>query len=85
MHAALTQGAATDPDKFARYRASFRTVFDRFAVHPTKARHPYAVTPYARLSVIMGIELFPKMRSAEEMLAEQGRTMPFSANGTVPI
>jgi len=50
-------------------------------VHPTPKRQRYAVTPYARLSAIMGIEMFPKLRSPEEMLAEQGLSaMPFLAN-----
>ena len=31
-------------------RSAFRNVFERFLVHPTKARKAYEVTPYARLS-----------------------------------
>jgi hypothetical protein len=82
LHDGLSQ--ATDPAAVAGYRAAFRNVFDRFVVHPTPKRHPYEVTPYARLSAIMGLELFPKLRSAQEMLAEQGVTMSFAATETTP-
>ena len=70
MHSALT--GELNPEATAPFAAAFRNVFDRIVVHPTKKRAPYEVTPYARLSAIMGVELFPKGRSAEEMLAEQG-------------
>jgi site-specific DNA recombinase len=84
MHAGLSQ-ADGDPAAIAQWRAAFRNVFERFLVHPTPKRHRYTVTPYARLSAIMGIELFPKTRSAEEMLAEQGlSTMSLSANERTP-
>jgi hypothetical protein len=59
-------------------------VFDRFLVHPTAKRSNYEVTPYAPLSAITGVELFPPRRSAEEMLAEQGVTMPLVATVTAP-
>jgi hypothetical protein len=70
MHAALSDDLPSD--QFAHFRAAFRTVFERVAVHPTDRYKPYAVTPYARLGAIMGFELFPSARSIEEMLAEQG-------------
>lgn len=71
IHAALT---ATDLDveKLAPFRNAFRNAFERIVVHPTARCRPYEVTPYARVAAIMGIELFPKMREATEMLAEQG-------------
>lgn len=56
----------------APFQAAFRNIFERIVVHPTGKRMPYEVTPYARLTAIMGIELFPKVRSTEEMLGEQG-------------
>jgi hypothetical protein len=84
MHAGLSR-ADGDPAAKAQWRAASRNVFERFLVHPTPKRRRYAVTPYARLSAIMGIELFPKTRSAEEMLAEQGlSTMSLSANERTP-
>jgi hypothetical protein len=70
MHAALS--GKLDAGQLAPFRTAFRSVFERIVVHPTKKRMPYEVTPYARLGAIMEIELFPKMTSVEEMLAEQG-------------
>ena len=83
LHLGLSgAGQAGDAASATGYRAAFRNVFERFLVHPTAKRMPYAVTPYARLSAIMGFDLFPKGRSTEEMLAEQGVTMSFSATET---
>jgi len=82
MHAGLSE--AGDRAAVAGWRAAFRNVFERFVVHPTAKRHPYEVTPYARLSAIMGLQLFPTLRSPEEMLAEQGVTMSFSATERTP-
>ncbi|ODM79933.1 recombinase family protein [Bradyrhizobium elkanii] len=86
MHAALSDATrlGADPAKAARYRSAFRSLFDRFLVHPTPRRHAYEVTPIARLSVILGVDLFPKNRNLKEMLAEQGVTMPLVANETIP-
>ncbi len=75
---------ANDPDAIAGWRSAFRSVFDRFVVHATPKRHRYEVTPYARLSAIMGLELFHMPRSAQEMLAEQGVTMSFAATERTP-
>jgi hypothetical protein len=71
IHEALT-GKGTNPEKMMLFRAAFRNIFDRITVHPTAARKPYEVTPLARLTAMMGAELFPTMRTADEMLAEQG-------------
>jgi DNA invertase Pin-like site-specific DNA recombinase len=68
MHAALT--SAGDVEQLALFRLAFRNVFERIVVHPTGKRKPYEVTPYARLSAIMGFEMFPKMRTTDEMLVE---------------
>lgn len=70
LHRALT--GDLEADEAAPFRAVFRSVFERIVVHPTGKRQPYEVTPYARVAAIMGFELFPKMRSTSEMLAEQG-------------
>jgi hypothetical protein len=58
MHAALT--GDLDIQQLAPFRAAFRNTFERLVVHPTGRRRQYEVTPYARLSAIMGLELFPK-------------------------
>jgi site-specific DNA recombinase len=83
MHEGLL-GQADDPVAVASWRAAFRNVFQQFVVHETPKRHPYEVTPYARLSAILGVELFPKVRSPEEMLSEQGVTMSLSATTRTP-
>jgi site-specific DNA recombinase len=70
IHTALT--GDLDIKELAPFRSAFRNTFERIVVHPTDKKKPYEVTPYARLAAIMGLELFPKMRSAAEMLAEQG-------------
>jgi hypothetical protein len=38
---------------------------------PTKPRKPYIVDAYGRLSAIMEVELFPTIRSAQEILADE--------------
>lgn len=76
MHKVLSR--SVDEKRLAPFKAAFRNVFERIVVHPTGKRKPYEVTPYARLGAIMGFEMFPKMRSVTEMLAEQG----VSANRT---
>jgi site-specific DNA recombinase len=70
MHKALS--ADMSPEEAAPFRAVFRNVFERISVYPTRKRMPYEVKPFVRLAAIMGFEMFPKMRSAREMLAEQG-------------
>lgn len=77
LHKALTSDI--DDLAYAPFRAAFYNVFERIVVHPTPKRTLPEVTPYARLSAIMGFEMFPKMRSTAEMLAEQG----LAANGIV--
>lgn len=68
IHEALSGGVG----EMAPFRAAFRNIFERFVVHPTGKRMVYEVTPYARISAILGIDLFPKGRTPAEMLAEQG-------------
>jgi hypothetical protein len=70
LHAGLT--TISNVTDLAPFRAAFRNVFERIAVHPTPKMKPCEVTPYARIGAIMGFEMFPKMRSTAEMLAEQG-------------
>jgi hypothetical protein len=77
IHAALSSGGAD----LAPFRAAFRNIFERFVVHPTGKRRGYEVTPYARLSAILAVDLFPKARTAEEMLAEQGVNASLISDG----
>jgi hypothetical protein len=69
LHKALTSDI--DDITYAPFRAAFYNVFERIVVHPTPKRTPPEVTPYCRLSAILGFEMFPKMRSTAELLAEQ--------------
>src|SRR5262249_12900062 len=71
MHKALSDGKL-GAEKIALARAQFRNVFETFIVHVTAKRADYEVTPIARLGAIMGFDLFPKMSSVKEMLADQG-------------
>lgn len=71
MHEALTSASMT-PEQSAPFRTAFRNTFERIEVHQTGWGKPYEVTPYARISAIMGVKLFPAMRTPEEMLKEQG-------------
>ncbi|MDN4984647.1 recombinase family protein [Bradyrhizobium sp. WYCCWR 13022] len=59
-------------DDAARVRSAFRNIFETIVVHPTAKRMPYQITPYARLSAILGVGLFPTVRTNEEILKEQG-------------
>jgi site-specific DNA recombinase len=71
LYDALSGAVTVNPATLTSLRTAFRNAFDRIIVHRTEPRKPYEVTPYLRLSAITGMQLFPKMRSAEEMLAEQ--------------
>jgi len=55
-----------------KVRAAFHNLIERVVVHPTEYRAPYEVSVYGRLSAIMGVDLFPTMRSNKEILAEEG-------------
>jgi hypothetical protein len=52
--------------------AAFRNLMDSIVVQPTGYRQPYVVDAYGRLSAIMGVDLFPKSRSNDEILAQEG-------------
>jgi hypothetical protein len=53
-------------------RATFRGVMDSFIVHPTPKRAPYEVSPVTKIDVLLGVNLFPKVRTTDEILREQG-------------
>jgi hypothetical protein len=76
MHDALVNRELSDA-KVAPFRVAFGNAFDRVLVHPTGKRKPVEVTPYARISAIMGVEIMPKMRTPIEVLQEQGVTNLF--------
>ena len=71
LHAALTR----NPDDQENHIA-FRNLIDSIVVHPTEYRAPYEVDVNGRLSAIMGVDLYPTVRSTSEILAaEEGLTM----------
>jgi hypothetical protein len=57
----------------ARNRAAFRNMIDRIVVHQVEGRD-YEVSVYGRPSALMGVNLFPPMRSPREILREEGVT-----------
>ena len=71
MHNALT-GNGLSEERRTRYHVAFRNLIERVVVHPTAKSMTFKVTPYARLSAVVGVDLFPTMRTPAEMLAEQG-------------
>jgi site-specific DNA recombinase len=71
MHGALI-GNGLSEERRTRYHAAFRNLIERVVVHPTSKSMTFRVTPYARLSAVVGVQLFPTMRTPAQMLAEQG-------------
>jgi site-specific DNA recombinase len=56
----------------AECRAAFGNVIDRILVHPTGFGEDYEISLYARLAAIQGgIDVFPKARSNEEIIAAE--------------
>jgi site-specific DNA recombinase len=75
LHSALSDNRFTIENKVA-----FRNLIDSIAVHPTGKRMPYEFTPYGRLSAIMGIELFPAVRSPKQIVeSDRGLTTAIAA------
>jgi len=62
---------ANDEDH-ARNRMAFRNIIDSIIVHQTGKRQPYEFTTYHRVEALMGMELFPKKRTTQEVLKDQG-------------
>jgi site-specific DNA recombinase len=58
-------------------RQGFRNMVNSIVVRPTDYRKPYSVSVYGRLSAMLGgVDLFPTRRSNEEILAEEGVSLP---------
>lgn len=70
MHAILNGDVPINDIEPARI--AFRNVFDRFVVIPTGKRKPYQIEPHMRLSAITGLDLFPKRRTYQEIVEEEG-------------
>lgn len=71
-------------DQTAPFRVAFGNVFERVVVHQTGKRRPVEVTPFARISAIIGTEIIPRMRSPEKIVEDQGLTNLVSAtHGTL--
>src|SRR3984957_20555914 len=58
---------------------AFRNLLDCIVVQPTGYRQPYVVDAYGRLSAIMGVNLFPTVRSGRQILEEEGVTVASAA------
>ena len=67
LHAALSEDIVG-----AEVVHAFRNLMDCIVVQPTGYREGYVIDAYGRLPAIMGIDLFPTMRSAEEILTSEG-------------
>lgn len=52
--------------------AAFQMVVDCIVVHETKDRASYEISPYGRLSAMLGADLFPAGRSPAEILESEG-------------
>ncbi len=76
LHEQLLNSELTDAEA-APFRVAFGNVFERVVVHQTGKRRPVEVTPYAALSAIMGTEFFPRMRTPQEIVEDQGLTNKF--------
>jgi hypothetical protein len=80
MVEALTNIKLTEAE-IAPFRVAFGNVLDRVVVHRTGKRRPVEVTPYARISAIMGVDIMPRMRTPKETLEEEGLTHLVLATG----
>jgi DNA invertase Pin-like site-specific DNA recombinase len=83
MVAALSNTKLSEAE-VAPFRVAFGNVFDRVVVHVTGKRKAVEVTPYARLSAILGVDIVPKMRTPEKLLEDQGVTdLVLATHGTL--
>ena len=67
LHAKLKR----NPDDPA-CRMALGNILDCVLVHPTTYDAPYEVSIFARLSAVLGIDLFPPPRSTQETVAAEG-------------
>jgi hypothetical protein len=50
---------------------ALRNLVDSVVVHETVERRPHEVCVYGRLAAIMGVDLFPTMRTPSEIIEEE--------------
>jgi hypothetical protein len=50
---------------------ALRNLVDSVVVHETVERRSYEVSVYGRLAAIMGVDLFPTMRTPSEIIEEE--------------
>jgi site-specific DNA recombinase len=71
-------------EELAPSRIAFGNVFERVKVHQTGKRQKVVVTPYTRISAILGVDIMPKMRTAEKVIEDQGLTnLVLATHGTL--
>lgn len=69
LYEALTkEGATIGP----RTLAAFRNVYDTVIVHPVTRNQPYKFSTYLRAEAAMGVDHSPPIRTAKQVLEEQG-------------
>jgi site-specific DNA recombinase len=66
LHKAFAQGEQT-----AANRTAFRNVVDSVVIHQTPKRARYEFSVYGRLGALLGVDLFPTLRTASQMIEEQ--------------
>jgi site-specific DNA recombinase len=77
LHRALTNGRVYSEAE----KQAFRNLIDKVVVHPTGHSKPYEVSVYGRLSAMLGVELFPNMRTAEQIVQEERIPNSATASG----
>jgi len=68
LYKALTEEDTLGP----RALAAFRTLYDTVVVHPVGRNDKYKFSTYWRVGIAMGFDLYPPIRSAKQILEEQG-------------
>jgi site-specific DNA recombinase len=66
-------------------RVAFGNIIDCVVVHPTPKKAPYDLALYARVSAIGNLTLFPKPRSHEKILADEGVGQLFVTGNSVTL
>jgi hypothetical protein len=78
LHAKLKRNP-DDPE----CRMAFGNIIDSIVVHPTGYDAPYDISLYARLSALVGIDLFPTPRTNEQIVAAEGFSRVPLQSGTI--
>ena len=80
LHQHLQDGTLTP-----QATAAFRNLVERVVVKPTPKRAPYQFRLYGHLEALLGIDLFPAMRTVSAIAAEAGSAVPLDSTSTPQI